>query len=80
MTEILNRHGFRGIRGRKSFYVGGSYSSSEWWHFQCESVLLPSVSTFGGELMKIYSEAEIKRSFCGDWSQARGATWGRDWH
>jgi hypothetical protein len=78
-TALAAKHGFFPIRGRKSFYTGGSYSGAEWWHFQCESVLTPGVSTFGGELLKIYDEATVKSTFRGDWAASKGATWKENW-
>jgi len=78
-TALAAKHGWFPIRGRKSFYTGGSYSGSEWWHFQCEALLTPGVSTFGGELLKVYDEATIKSTFRGDWAASKGATWKENW-
>lgn len=78
-TELAAKHGFKPISARKSFMAGGSYSGAEWWHFQCEAVLVPNVSTFGGELLKVYSESEIRANFRGDWNASRDNVWKQDW-
>lgn len=78
-TALAAKHGWFPIRGRKSFYKGGSYSGSEWWHWQQEGILEKGVSTFGGELLKVYDEATIKANFRGDWNVAKGAVWGVSW-
>jgi len=78
-TALAARHGFHPISARKSFFTGGSYSGAEFWHYSCTGVLTKNVSTFGGELLKIYSEAQIKASFRGDWDAVRGAVFGVDW-
>ena len=78
-TAMAERHGFKPIRGRKSFFTGGSYSGAEWWHFQCEGVLTPGVSTFGGELLKIYDEDQIKKTYMGNWPTVRDNVWQESW-
>ena len=79
-TALAQKHGFYPIRARKAFKPGGSYEAAEWWHFQCEGVLVPGVSTFGSELLKVYPEATIRNSFRGDWDKVRGCVWGEDWN
>lgn len=78
-TELAAKYGFRPIRGRKSFFKGGSYSGAEWWHLQHEEVLTPGVSTFGGELLRIYDEKTIRARFRGDWDAVKGNVWQRSW-
>jgi hypothetical protein len=78
-TELAAKYGFKGISARKSFLKGGGYTGAEWWHFQCEAVLTPGVSTFGEELLKVYSESEIKSKFKGDWDLLKSSTWKTDW-
>lgn len=78
-TELAAKYGFKNISARKSFMNGGGYTGAEWWHFQCEAVLIPGVSTFGGELLKVYSESEIKANFRGDWNNVKDNTWKQDW-
>ena len=78
-TALADKYGFKPISARKSFMAGGSYSGAEWWHFQCEAVLTPNVSTFGGELLKCYTESEIKASFRGDWNSVKDNIWKQEW-
>lgn len=60
LTSIFEKNGFSRIRARKNFYDGDSMMGAEWWHFQYEVGLMPRVSTFGNELLKIYSEETVK--------------------
>ena len=78
-TDLAAQHGFRPIRGRKSFFNGGTYLGAEWWHFQCEEVLIPHQSTFGGELLKLYSESTIKNNFKGNWQLVKDCIWKDSW-
>ena len=67
LTETFEKNGFRRIRARRNFYDGNSMMGAEWWHFQYESGLLPHVSTFGNELLKIYSKEKVNGT--GPWQQ-----------
>jgi peptidoglycan hydrolase-like protein with peptidoglycan-binding domain len=61
LSEVFERHGFRPIAPRTRFFTfQGSMINAEWWHFQCEEGLVPGVSTFGGELLRVYSEARLR--------------------
>ena len=60
-TALALKHGFHSIRGRRSFFKGGSYGGAEWWHFQYEKALTRGVSKFGEELLKVYSLDRCKR-------------------
>ncbi len=62
LTAIFERHGFRSIRARPSFETGGALMGAEWWHFQDETGLIRGVSTFGKELLEVYSKATLERS------------------
>lgn len=75
-TAIAKENGFERIRRRASFTKRKSYSAAEWWHFQYEKDLVVGVSTFGGELLKVYDEARIKREFRGDWNSLKYAKFG----
>ena len=55
MTELCAKHGFYGISARSSFFRGGSFGGAEWWHFQGEDGLIRGKTTFGQELLKVYS-------------------------
>ena len=77
-TELARKHGFEGISCRRSFKSGGSYLGAEWWHFQYEKALTPGVSTFGGELLKLYSLAEVKSTF-EPWEESKNCVWQKNW-
>ena len=77
-TELAEKHGFRSIRSRRYFKEGGSYLGAEWWHFQFEKALTPGASTFGGELLKIYSLSELKSKF-EPWEITKNAVWKESW-
>ena len=78
-TALAAKYGFKNISGRKTFFAGGSYSASEWWHFEQEGILTKNVSTFGGELLKIYDESTIRANFHGNWDGVKNSAWGVDW-
>lgn len=60
LTALFDKQGFKRIRARKSFFTGGTFLGAEWWHFQNEEGLEPGVSTFGGELLRVYSEETLR--------------------
>ena len=76
-TELARKHGFEGIKCRRSFKRGGSYLGAEWWHFQYEKALEPGKSTFGGELVKIYSLDECKKF--APWNDVKYCVWKESW-
>lgn len=55
VTALFEAEGFARIRARKSFLNDGHWLGAEWWHFQYQRGLESGVSTFGGELLRIYS-------------------------
>lgn len=60
LTALLEEHGFHGIKARPRFESGGSVHGAEWWHFQYDRGLLPKVTTFGQELLKVYSRKTLE--------------------
>jgi len=60
LTALFKKYGFERIRARESFESGGAQLGAEWWHFQCELGLTKGTSTFGEELLAMYSEATLK--------------------
>lgn len=52
-TELARKHGFQPIRPRTRFVRDGKTVSAEWWHFQDEESLVPGLSQFGIELIRI---------------------------
>lgn len=76
-TRAAASFGFRPIRGRKSFFTGGSYTGAEWWHFQWVEGLVQGQTTFGEELLKVYSLAECQKFTY--WDETKGAVYGVSW-
>ncbi len=62
LTTIFDEFGFKPIPYRRRFYENGAPLAAEWWHFQYEKALVPTQSTFGGELLKVYSLARLEKS------------------
>lgn len=60
LTALFEAEGFKPIRARRSFFIGGTWLGAEWWHFQYEKNLEKGVSTFGGELLKVYTEDQTR--------------------
>ena len=60
LTALFEAQGFHRIRARRSFFTGGTWLGAEWWHFQYETGLEKGVSTFGGELLKVYAEDQVR--------------------
>jgi hypothetical protein len=60
LTKLFEQHGFKRIRARQSFFNGGTWLGAEWWHFQYEVGLERGVSTFGNELLRVYSEEQVQ--------------------
>ena len=77
LTELFEKYGWKGIRGRRSFFKGGAYGGAEWWHFQHEDVLEKNISTFGNELLKVYSLTQA-RSFI-YWDESKNCVFGKNW-
>jgi hypothetical protein len=77
LTALFAKHGWDRIRGRKSFFTGGAYGGAEWWHFQYERALAPGVSTFGGELLKVYPLAQAQKFVY--WNEAKNCVFGKTW-
>ena len=62
LTELFEQHGFKRIHARPDFSTGGREIGAEWWHFQDETGLVRGKTTFGEELLKVYSEATLAAS------------------
>lgn len=60
LTALFEKEGFQCIRARRSFFNGGTWLGAEWWHFQYEVGLEKGMSTFGDELLKVYSEEQLR--------------------
>lgn len=81
-TEICAKHGFYPIRPRSGFTrsYDRKYLSAEWWHFQANDLLIPNLSQFGIELLRIedYTPEFIKTSNEHIWSK-KNAIFKVDW-
>ena len=75
-TAICEQFHFKRIKPRASFFKGGNEMGAEWWHFQNEFVLFPQFSTFGQELLELYSGAKINSSPV---AKHVNATFKKDW-
>ena len=61
LTKLFEAHGFKPIRARRQFDEGASMMmGAEWWHFQYEKGLLWGITTFGSELLKVYSKSTLE--------------------
>ena len=76
-TAIAARYGFRNISARRSFFRGGSYGGAEWWHFQWESHLIGNKTTFGEELLKVYTLQKAAKFVY--WDEAKNCRWKVNW-
>ena len=77
LTELFNEHGFKPIHARRKFEEGGSMMGAEWWHFQYVDGLVEYSSTFGSELLKVYSEKTLEGT--APWNNKErifGVNWG----
>ena len=76
-TALAAQHGFRGISARRSFFRGGAYGGAEWWHFQWESHLIGNKTTFGEELLKVYTLQKARKFIY--WDEAKNCSWKVNW-
>ena len=77
LTAMASRHGFKNISARRSFFRGGSYGGAEWWHFQWEEGLEPNKTTFGEELLKVYTLQKASNFVY--WDEAKNCKWKVNW-
>lgn len=61
LTALMKKHGFESIRARRS-YSAKNYGGSEWWHFQHERSLIAGESTFGDQLLKVWTPKQLRGS------------------
>jgi len=76
-TDLAEKHGFKRISARRSFFKGGAYGGAEWWHFQWEDDLESNKTTFGEELLKVYTLQKAKKFVY--WNEAKNCKWKVNW-
>jgi len=76
LTDLLAKHDFQRISGRKDFFNGGSVSGAEWWHFSWRGGMVEGKTTFGGELLKVYSLAQCQKFIY--WDEVKDNVYGVD--
>jgi hypothetical protein len=59
LTAMFRNKGFKPIKARPTFEQGSSILGAEWWHFQYEKGLISGGTTFGSELLKVYSRETL---------------------
>ena len=60
LTSLFEEQGFARIKARRSFFRGGTYLGAEWWHFQNTNGLFSEVTTYGSELLRLYTEHKLE--------------------
>lgn len=75
-TALARLCGFESISARKSFFKGGSYLGAEWWHFSFRGGMVPGKTTFGEELLRVYTLEECRRFIY--WEEVKNAVYGVD--
>ena len=77
-TEVADSFGFDRIPARRSFFgKKPKMGAAEWWHFQWETGLVVGKTTFGDELLRVYTLAQAKKFVY--WNQAKNCRWGVNW-
>lgn len=75
-TAMAMRHGFNPIPARKAFFDKGDAGAAEWWHWSWTTGLTGK-TTFGAELLRVYSLAEAQKFVY--WEEAKSAVYGVSW-
>lgn len=76
-TELAKSFGFEPISARPGFFNDADVTAAEWWHFQYTVGLIRGRTTFGEELLKVYSPAEAGAFIF--WAEAKDCRYGVDW-
>jgi hypothetical protein len=61
-TELCAEAGFKPIPWRPAFMDPKTKSNgaAEWWHFQYEADLVRGVTTYGSQLLRVYTQKQLK--------------------
>ena len=78
-TKLAAKFGFSRIPARSGFFSGNpdAGSAGEWWHAQYIQGLIPGVSTFGNELLRVYPVSDAKKFVY--WSDTKDIRYGQGW-
>lgn len=76
-TALAALHGFASISARKGFYSKADLMAAEWWHFQWVTGLVRGQTTFGSELLKVYTPEQAEKFIY--WAKAKDAVYGVSW-
>ena len=76
-TALAARFGFSRISARKAFWDKADEGAAEWWHFSWVTGLVQGVTTFGAELLKVYTGAEASKFIY--WAEAKDCVYGVSW-
>lgn len=77
-TALAAQFGFSRISARKAFWDKADPGAAEWWHWSYLQGLVEGTSTFGTELLKVYTPQEAQAFAY--WAEAKGCTYGVDWN
>ena len=76
-TQLARNYGFERIPARRSFLRDGKLGGAEWWHFSWTAGLVRGKTTFGEELLRIYTPQEAQQFVY--WAQVKNCRWGVNW-
>lgn len=77
-TKLAKQFGFERISGRKGFWDRVSDgNASEFWHFQWQTGLIVGKTTFGSELLRLYT-LPVCQKF-GGWQEGKDCIFGISW-
>lgn len=72
LTDCYQKQGFSRIPPRSPFKTGTT-SAAEWWHSSYTVGLIPGKTTFGSELLKVYSLADAQQFVY--WEEVKDKVW-----
>ena len=77
LTQVFSKFGFERIKARPSFFTNeANNGGAEWWHFQYQGGLVSGSTTFGDELLRMYTIEQLVDTK--PWRES-GRVWGVNW-
>jgi len=76
-TQLARNFGFERIPARRSFLKSHKLGGAEWWHFSWVAGLVRGKTTFGEELLRIYTPQEAQQFVY--WAEVKNCRWGVNW-